>query len=63
MPTGNKYVIVPMIKLIEQINPKSVFDVGIGFGKWGFLLREYLDVWDWDETLYENDNDRWCRNM
>src|SRR5262249_48389340 len=25
--------------------PKSVLDVGCGFGKYGVLLREYLDVW------------------
>lgn len=24
----------------------SVLDVGCGFGKWGMLLREYLDLWD-----------------
>lgn len=25
--------------------PWSILDVGIGFGVWGFLLRQYLDVW------------------
>jgi len=30
---------------IRELGPASVLDVGIGFGKWGFLCREYLDVW------------------
>ena len=57
MPTSNKYVITPVIKLVEQIKPKSILDVGSGFGKWGFLLREYLEVWDWDRRdLYDDRN-------
>jgi len=61
MPTSNKYIITPVIKLVEQIRPKSVLDVGAGFGKWGFLLREYCEVWNWDNALY-NDKDkfRWA---
>lgn len=26
--------------------PTSVLDAGIGFGLWGHLLRQYLDVWE-----------------
>lgn len=33
-----------IIKLFRNCNPKSILDVGIGFGKYGLLLREYLDV-------------------
>lgn len=29
---------------VMQVNPATVLDIGIGFGKWGFLCREYLDV-------------------
>jgi SAM-dependent methyltransferase len=29
---------------IEEVNPKSILDVGVGFGKAGFLCREYLEV-------------------
>jgi len=28
-----------------KLNPKHVLDVGAGFGKWGLLAREYLDIW------------------
>lgn len=31
---------------IITLNPKSVLDVGVGFGKYGVLCREYLDLWD-----------------
>ena len=26
-------------------NPKTILDIGVGFGKYGYLSREYLDVW------------------
>jgi hypothetical protein len=26
--------------------PKRVLDIGIGYGKWGVLLREYTDIWN-----------------
>jgi len=32
--------------VITAARPRSVLDVGIGFGLWGHLLRQYLDVWD-----------------
>lgn len=28
---------------VAKISPRSVLDIGTGFGKWGFLLREQLD--------------------
>jgi len=33
-----------VIYLITQIRPTSILDVGVGFGKWGFLFREYTDI-------------------
>ena len=33
------------LKIITEQKPKSVLDAGIGFGLWGHLLRQYLDVW------------------
>jgi 2-polyprenyl-3-methyl-5-hydroxy-6-metoxy-1,4-benzoquinol methylase len=29
---------------IQRISPKSVLDLGVGFGKWGVLCREILDA-------------------
>jgi len=34
-----------MLGQIVTANPTSVLDVGIGYGKWGFLCREYLESW------------------
>jgi len=31
--------------IVEQ-RPSSVLDAGLGFGLWGGLLRQYLDVWN-----------------
>ena len=39
-------LITPIVTLIRMLNPSSVLDVGAGFGKWGFLCREYLEVWN-----------------
>jgi len=33
-----------VIKLIRKFGPRSVLDIGIGFGKYGLLIRENLDV-------------------
>jgi predicted TPR repeat methyltransferase len=46
MPVSTPCHISHCVQLITGINPKSVLDVGCGFGLWGFLCREYLDVWN-----------------
>jgi hypothetical protein len=28
---------------IIPIRPRTVYDVGVGYGKWGMLIREYVD--------------------
>lgn len=35
--------ISPILLTIMALEPKRVLDVGVGFGKWGFLMKEYLD--------------------
>jgi 2-polyprenyl-3-methyl-5-hydroxy-6-metoxy-1,4-benzoquinol methylase len=45
MPTSDFHSINAILALITQLNPNSVLDIGCGFGKYGVLLREYLDVW------------------
>jgi hypothetical protein len=44
MPTSQKDQIPQIISVVQQVRPASVLDLGLGFGKYGFLLREYLDV-------------------
>ena len=31
--------------MITLTDPKKLLDIGIGFGKFGFLAREYLELW------------------
>jgi SAM-dependent methyltransferase len=34
------------MRLIIATDPRTLLDVGVGFGKYGFLSREYLELWD-----------------
>ena len=36
--------ICPIIKAVKELTPKTILDYGMGYGKYGFLLREYLDI-------------------
>jgi len=45
MPSSRPETIAKVVNLLIELNPNSVLDVGPGFGKWGLLLREYLEVW------------------
>ncbi len=44
MPTSHKYQINDIVELIVLTHPKQILDIGIGFGKYGYLAREYLDI-------------------
>jgi len=44
MPSSRPAAIPAIISLLRQIRPGSILDVGIGFGKWGILFREYTDI-------------------
>lgn len=44
MPSSRPNPIPTVIHLLRQLKPKSILDVGIGFGKWGHLFREYTDI-------------------
>ena len=46
MPTSQWWQIPKIIDLLKFVDPKSILDVGPGFGKYGFLAREYLEVWE-----------------
>jgi len=45
MPSSRPIAINYVCNKILELNPMSVLDIGIGFGKFGFLAREYTDVW------------------
>lgn len=46
MPTSDFWTIPHVLEIIRVLRPERVLDVGVGFGKYGVLLREYLDVWE-----------------
>ena len=46
MPTSAPYAIPVILHAVRQLRPRSILDIGVGFGKYGLLFREYLDVWD-----------------
>lgn len=58
MGTSNWQNISYVIGLIRKLNPHSILDVGIGFGRWGILFREFLEIWEhskydgaWERTI------------
>src|SRR5882672_10882574 len=44
MPSSRPNTIPTVLHLVRQLRPRSILDVGIGFGKWGHLFREYTDI-------------------
>jgi hypothetical protein len=43
MPFSQTSQLTPIISWVEQLKPRSVLDVGIGMGQYGFLLRTKLE--------------------
>lgn len=37
--------LTPVANLLVQVDPKTVLDVGVGFGNYGMIARAFLDVW------------------
>jgi len=46
MPSSHHYQLNEIIELIIETNPVKLLDIGIGYGKYGFLAREYLELWE-----------------
>lgn len=45
MGTSNWQQIPFCIDALMRIAPSSVLDIGVGFGRWGIISREFCDVW------------------
>lgn len=52
MASSDTAQISTIVDLIQLLNPKSSLDIGCGYGKYGFLTKEYLmgHVWDKNRT-------------
>jgi len=58
MATSHPFQINEIVSIIRAANPKALLDIGVGFGKYGFLAREYLELWDGREKYNE-----WTRTI
>ena len=58
MPSSRATTIPIVTHLIKQLQPESILDVGVGFGKWGHLFREYTDILasESDPARYKREN-------
>jgi len=52
LPTSFYHQIPLIIEIVRTLSPRSILDVGVGFGKYGFLLREYMELWDESTKAY-----------
>lgn len=59
MPSSRPNTIPTVIHLIRQLRPQSILDVGIGFGKWGHLFREYTDILEAETDPARYDRRNW----
>lgn len=50
MGTSNWQNISYCVGILRRLRPESVLDIGTGFGRWGVLAREFLDVWEGREA-------------
>ena len=46
MPTSTWKNISTFVEIVRTVQPHSFLDIGIGFGRWGMLVREFTDVWE-----------------
>lgn len=44
MPSSTWVHISTVMDIVWKHQPKTVLDIGIGFGRWGFNIRELLDI-------------------
>lgn len=58
MPTSHPFQLNEIVNLTTILKPSKVMEIGIGFGKYGLLLREYLEIWGEGE-IYKN----WLRKI
>jgi hypothetical protein len=45
MATSNYHIFTDLLHVVEQVKPKSILDVGIGFGILGGLYREVFELY------------------
>jgi len=53
MPSSHYFQLNEIVRLVTLTNPRSLLDIGVGFGKYGFLSREYLELGDGRERYHD----------
>jgi SAM-dependent methyltransferase len=51
MPTSDPRQLGPIVQELVRLAPASVLDVGAGYGKYGPLIREYVDDYQWKTRI------------
>lgn len=46
MPSSDPSTVGWFAYWLTTLQPKKILDVGIGFGRYGFMIREFLEVWN-----------------
>lgn len=59
MPSSRPQHIPEIIRIIRELRPKTILDLGTGFGKWGVLFREYTDIVQSENDLSRYRRDGW----
>jgi len=59
MPSSRPNTIPTIIHLVRQLKPRSILDVGVGFGKWGHLFREYTDILQAERNPRRYEKNNW----
>lgn len=55
MPSSIPNHIASVVASARSVVPNTILDLGVGYGKWGLLFREYLE--SWDDKVYPTDWD------
>ncbi len=59
MPSSRVITVPLVLAVVRQLNPQSILDIGIGFGKFGYLFREYTDIVNSDVEPARYGRDGW----
>lgn len=50
MGTSNWHNVPFCVEGLMKIAPNRVLDVGVGYGRWGMIVREFCELWSWRLT-------------
>lgn len=53
LPSSPHKHVSKIIDVVLKLDPYSILDIGTGFGKYGVLCREYLELWDGRQNYHE----------